>query len=125
MSGSLTHEALFGDLNLELFPENDVPSAAYEVPVEHFAAREEAVIDGLMLTSASAFLSDGEAIIPSTMPYDIPADEFANAVTMWGDDERSSSVSTTPVSLDELPEDAYPTRFTLIDPDWAPEERFS
>lgn len=124
MSSSLTHEALFGDLNLELFPENDEPSAAYELPPMEEVSLQ---IDGLTLTPASALLSDGDstALTPSTVPYDIPADEFANAVTMWGDDERFSALSTAPVSLDELPEDAYPTRFTLIDPDWAPEERFS
>lgn len=122
----LTIESLFGDLNLDLFPEGEVDfddeGAGAEGLPRKFAADAEEQLEVLGFTSASSMLSDGEAPTSfPTRPYDIPADEFSREVTMWGDDERFSTVSTAPVSLEELPEDAYPTRFTLIEPDWLPE----
>lgn len=101
MTGSaLTLEALFGDLNLEM-------------GLQH-AAEPELALDEAGFTPASAFLSDSSRQrTGSTVPYEVPETEFAQSVTLWGDDERS----TTPVQLDELPEEAYPPRFTLIEPD--------
>jgi hypothetical protein len=120
----LSPEALFGDLDLDLFPDGDVDvddeGAGAEGLPGRFAADAEAQLEVLGFTPASALLSDAEAV-PPTRPYDVPADEFAQSVVMWGDDERFSAVSTAPVSLEELPEDAYPTRFTLIEPEWLPD----
>jgi hypothetical protein len=113
-SSTLTIEALFGDLNLEvgLHPEPREPLPSW------LAADTEITFDGHGFTPASAFLSDSaRQRTGSTRPYEVPEDEFAQSVTLWGDDERFSTLCTTPVILDELPEDAYPPRFTLIEPD--------
>lgn len=119
----LSSEALFGDLDLELFPEGDVDfddegTGAEGLPGRFAADAEAALVTG-SFSPVSALLSDSD--VPPTLPYDVPADAFAHAVMMWGDDERASALSTTPVSLEELPEDAFPTRFTLIEPEWVDE----
>jgi hypothetical protein len=99
-SSALTLEALFGDLNLEI--------GLHQPPELDLALDEQG------FTPASAFLSDStRQRTGSTVPYEVPETEFAQSVMLWGDDERS----TTPVMLDELPEEAYPPRFTLIEPD--------
>ena len=108
-NSALTIEALFGDLNLEV----GLQPEALEVP-NRVAVDSELTLDGHGFTPASAFLSDSaRQRTGSTRPYEVPEDEFAQTVMLWGDDERC----TTPVVLDELPEDAYPPRFTLIEPD--------
>ncbi|MDP1825446.1 MAG: hypothetical protein Q8L48_19465 [Archangium sp.] len=112
-NSALTIEALFGDLNLEV----GLQPEALEVP-NRLAVDSEFTLDGHGFTPASAFLSDSSRQrTGSTRPYEVPEDEFAQSVMLWGDDERFSTVCTTPVVLDELPEDAYPPRFTLIEPD--------
>lgn len=116
---ALTLESLFGDLNLE--PPRDEPDSGKGLP-RRFASDAEDMLELVGFTPASHFLSDGDGPARSTRQYDIPADEFANEVSMWGDDERFSAISTAPIALDELPEDAYPTRFTLIEPDWLAED---
>lgn len=98
-NSALTLEALFGDLNLEI---------GLQQPAE-----PEFALDEHGFTPASAFLSDStRQRTGSTIPYEVPESEFAQSVTLWGDDERC----TTPVVLDELPEEAFPPRFTLIEP---------
>lgn len=102
-SSALTLEALFGDLNLEM--------GLQPVPAE---VAPELALDEQGFTPASAFLSDStRQRTGSTVPYEVPEAEFAQTVMLWGDDERL----TTPIVLDELPEEAYPPRFTLIEPD--------
>ena len=108
-SSTLTLEALFGDLNF------DEPTRALP---NRFAGDAQRTLDAQGFTPASAFLSDSaRQRTGSTRPYEVPEDEFAQSVTLWGDDERFSSLCTTPMSLDELPEAAYPPRFTLIELD--------
>ena len=105
-SSTLTLEALFGDLNLEV----GLPT--------RFAADAELSLDAQGFTPASAFLSDSaRQRTGSTRPYEVPEDEFAQTVMLWGDDERFSTLCTTPMVVGELPEDAFPPRFTLIEPD--------
>ncbi len=123
-SSTLTLEALFGDLNLdlELDPADAPPRAAPPPPAEpalpsRFAWDAEATLDLLGFTPASALLSDADLPARATRPYDVPADTFAQSLSLWGDDERFSALSTAPVLVDDIPEDAYPTRFTLIEPD--------
>jgi hypothetical protein len=116
---TLTLESLFGDLDLEL----DGPDFALPPPPAgpgttlpaYFARDAETTLDLFGFTSASDLLSDGDTLARPTRPYDIPEGEFAQAVTMWGDDERFSALNTAPVVLDELPEDAYPTVFTPLE----------
>lgn len=112
-NSALTIEALFGDLNLEV----GLQPESLEMP-DKPAVDAELTLDGHGFTPASAFLSDsGRQRTGSTRPYEVPEDEFAQTVMLWGDDERFSTLCTTPIALDELPEDAYPPRFTLIEPD--------
>ncbi len=109
-NSALTLEALFGDLNLEVGLES------LEVPAlpSRFAVDAELSLDGQGFTPASAFLSDSaRQRTGSTRPYEVPEDEFAQTVMLWGDDERC----TMPVVLDQLPEEAFRPRFTLIEPD--------
>lgn len=111
---ALTLEALFGDLNLDLTLEPEASPEALGLPYR-FAADAEVTLDLVGFTPASSLLTDADPAVRPTRPYDIPEDEFAQAVTMWGDDERFSALSTAPVPFDELPEDAYPTQFTLLE----------
>lgn len=120
---SLTLESLFGDLNLDLAQE--AAPASREVtkrraPVveqlpEFFAADAEATLDLVGFTSASALLSDADVAVRNTQPYDVPEDELAQNLSLWGDDERFSTLSTAPISLEELPEEAFPTQFTALE----------
>lgn len=119
---ALSLEALFGDLNLDLEPElpEDLERHLADTPppapaATAFAADAEAALDALGFTPASALLSDADARSRATQPYDLTHGELAQTVSMWGDDERFSAISTTPVALDDLPEDAYPTQFTLLE----------
>lgn len=116
---SLTPEALFGDLDLEL----DVPDFALPPPPEgpgttlpqYFAHDAETTLDLFGFTSASDLLSDADALARPTRPYEIPEGELAQTVTLWGDDERFSTLTTAPVLVEVLPEDAYPTVFTPLE----------
>jgi len=113
---TLTLEALFGDLELEL---EDLalppPPPARDALPRHFAHDAEATLDLFGFTPASELLSDTEPVGRATRPYDIPEGELAQNVALWGDDERFSALNTTPVLLDEIPEDAYPTVFTPLE----------
>lgn len=112
-SSALTLEALFGDLNLEIGIEVGLQPKTLEAPSVE-AAEAEFSLDGQGFTPASTFLSDSaRQRTGSTRPYEVPEDEFAQTVMLWGDDERC----TTPVALGELPEEAFLPRFTLIEPD--------
>lgn len=97
---SLSIEELFADLDLD--PE---PSPALT---------GEALIDLVGFTAASPLLSDGDPGARPTRPYDVPANELSGNVALWGDDERFSTLCTTPASLDELPAEAYPTQINLF-----------
>ena len=111
---ALTVEALFGDLNLDLgLP----PKAEGDALPESFASEAEATLDLFGFTTASGLLGEAEAPGRATLPFDIPADEFAHSVGMWGDDERFSATSTVPLILDEIPPDAFPTQFNLVGSD--------
>jgi hypothetical protein len=122
---SLTLESLFGDLNLDLAQEPEPKPMPREVtkrrPVEalpsFFAADAEATLEMVGFTSASALLSDADVAVRPTQPYDVPEDELAQNLALWGDDERFSAMSTAPISLDELPEEAWPTQFTPLELD--------
>jgi len=132
-TSSLTLESLFGDLNLEmgLEPASEA-SAPAPAPVasaapppagpqssfsDAFADEAEATLEEVGFTSVSAFLSDSDQPTRPTCPYDIPAAELAHTVSMWGDDERFSAISTTPWTVEELPPDAYPTQLNLVEPE--------
>ncbi|MBL8923237.1 MAG: hypothetical protein JNJ54_30580 [Myxococcaceae bacterium] len=121
MSTSLTLESLFGDLNLDLGQEPEPTRGpvtrrrAVEALPSFFAADAEATLELVGFTSASALLSDADLAVRPTQPYDIPADELAQNLALWGDDERFSALSTAPVFLDELPEEAWPTQFTPLE----------
>lgn len=114
-------ESLFGDLNLDLEARPDAPGPTAvgddEALPHRFALEAETTLDLFGFTMASELLSDADVAARPTRPYDIPADELAQNVSMWGDDERFSALSTTPVVLDELPEEAVPTQFTLLELD--------
>ncbi|MEW5740123.1 MAG: hypothetical protein AB1938_14425 [Myxococcota bacterium] len=117
---ALSLEALFGDLNLDLEPALPADLAQQLArpqpePEPSAFSDAEATLDALGFTPASALLSDADARTRATQPYDLTHGEWAQNVSMWGDDERFSSISTTPVTLDDLPEDAYPTQFTLLE----------
>lgn len=111
---ALTLEALFGDLNLDLTLEPEASPEALGLPYR-FAADAEVTLDLVGFTPASSLLCDADPAARPTRPYEIPENEFSQAVSMWGDDERFSAVATAPVDFDELPEDAYPTQFTLLE----------
>ena len=119
---SLTLESLFGDLNLDLAQETAPASrevakrraAVQELPA-FFAADAEATLELVGFTSASALLSDADVAVRNTQPYDVPEDELAQNLSLWGDDERFSTLSTAPIFLDELPEEAFPTQFTALE----------
>jgi hypothetical protein len=111
---SLTHDELFGDLDLEAGAAASGPDTGHTLGGT-FADDLEAVVDELGFTPASALLSESEPAIRPTQPYDILSDEFARSATLWGDDERFSSLCTTPLSLEELPAEAYPTLLNLFE----------
>lgn len=73
-----------------------------------FADNALAAFEDGALVSASALLSDGDPTYRSTKPYEIPAAELARAAP-WREDEAGSQVLTLPVTIDELPGEAYPT----------------
>ena len=127
-TSSLTLESLFGDLNLDLGlepasgPSAPAPVATAAPPpstelASAFADEAEATLDAVGFTTVSAFLSDSDQPSRPTCPYDIPEAELANTVSLWGDDERFSAISTTPWTVEELPPDAYPTQLNLVEPD--------
>ncbi len=119
---TLTLESLFGDLNLDLAnepepaPREVTKRRAVELPTA-FATDAEATLELMGFTSASTLLSDADTAVRPTQPYDIPADELAQTLALWGDDERFSALSTAPVFFDDLPEEAWPTQFTPLDLD--------
>jgi len=61
----------------------------------------EILLDDVVVP-ASELLSDADNATRVTRPYDLPPEAF-------GDLCRTSGHFTVPVSLDELPDDAYPT----------------
>lgn len=122
MGNPLTLEALFGDLNLDLELEvthqptpRRAPKPGRELLPARFAAEAENTLETFGFTSAGAFLSDGDQPTRPTSPYDIPENELASTLSLWGDEERFSALNTTPVLLDEVPAEAFPTQLNLVE----------
>ena len=60
-----------------------------------------------VVVPASELLSDADNSTHVTRPYDLPPEAF-------GELTRTTSAFTVPVSLDELPDDAYPTEIYFM-----------
>ena len=63
------------------------------------------------LTCAADLLSDADVATRATRPYDLPLED-----ELFGDLDltRTSAQHTVPLSLDGLPDDAYPTEIFFL-----------
>ena len=58
---------------------------------------------------AAELLMDADMATRVTRPYEVPVDD-----ELFGDLTRTSAQFTLPVSLDELPDEAYPTEIYFL-----------
>ena len=63
-----------------------------------------------LAVAAGDLLSDADNATRTTKPYEVPLDDEL----LFGDLTRTSAQFTLPVSLDELPDDAYPTEVVFL-----------
>lgn len=69
---------------------------------------DEGSLDGL--TAAAELLSDADVSTRATRPYEVPLDE-----ELFGDLVRTSAQHTVPLTLDELPDEAWPTEVYILE----------
>jgi hypothetical protein len=62
------------------------------------------------LVPAADLLSDADVSTRATRPYEIPLDE-----ELFGDLVRTSAQHTVPLTLDELPDEAWPTEVYIVE----------
>jgi hypothetical protein len=72
----------------------------------------EIMLDDLVVP-AGDLLSDADTSTRDTRPYEIPIEEDE----LFGEVTRTSAMFTVPIALDELPDDAFPTEVTIVNPE--------
>jgi hypothetical protein len=85
------------------------PGESLESTSESFEL--DVIFDELTVPAAD-LLSDADNSTRETRPYEVPAYELLDE--LFGDLTRTSAQFTVPVSLDELPEEAYPTEVHIV-----------
>ncbi len=87
-------------------------SALDDSALDDSALDDSALDDSALdeLTPAADLLSDADVSTRATRPYEVPLDE-----ELFGDLVRTSAQHTVPLTLDELPDEAWPTEVYILE----------